>query len=73
MVLEAPNVWAHRPTGWQVYLSGEAVALVVGVRRVGRQNAMNTVVWTEVVVLAAAAVVGALLGGWLVAPPWQAG
>ena len=73
MVLEAPNVWAHRPTGWQVYLSGEAVALFVGVRRVGRQDAMNTGVWTEVVVLAAAAVVGAQLGVWLIAPLWQAG
>ena len=58
MVLEAPNVRAHLPTVWQVHLSGEAVALVV---------------WTEVVVLTAAAVVGAQLGVWLIAPLWQAG
>ena len=46
---------------------------VVQVAAVGEPEPMNTVAWMEVVVPTAAAVVGAQLGVWLIAPLWQAG
>ena len=46
---------------------------VVQVAAAGEPELMNTAVWTEVVGPTAAAVVGTRLGGWLIAPLWQAG